>query len=115
VDAGDSAIGTLAYYQSSPDVQRYFCRVCSTSTFYACNDRPEIVNVAIGLLEAPDGARAEGFLSWDLGNTPTWVNDAKGGWREGLMERVQADAEEFRVARNYPKSWRRLEKEAKAG
>jgi hypothetical protein len=115
VDAVDSTIGTLAYYQSSQDVQRYFCKVCSTSVFYACDDRPDTVDVAIGLLEAPDGARAEGFLSWSLGDTPTWVNDTKGGWREGLMKRVQADAEEFRIARDYPKCWKRLEREAKAG
>lgn len=115
VDAGDSAVGTLTYYQSSPDVQRYFCKVCFASAFYACDDRPNIVDVAIGLLEAPDGARAEGFLSWTFGDTPEWVDDTKGGWREGLMKRVQADAEDFRVAKGYPKSWRRLEKEAKAG
>ena len=115
VDAGDSAVGTLAYYQSSPDVQRYFCKVCSTSVFYACEGRPEIVDVAIGLLEAPDGARAEGYLSWSFGDTPSWVDDTRGGWREGLVKRVLADAEEFRIARDYPKSWRRLEKEANSG
>ncbi|KAI2615799.1 Mss4-like protein [Hypomontagnella submonticulosa] len=115
VDTGDSAIGTLAYYQSSGDVQRYFCKVCSASAFYACDERPEIVDLAIGLLEAPDGARAEGYLSWDFGNTPAWVNDTRGGWREGLAKRVQADAEEFRIARDYPKNWKRLQKEAKGG
>ncbi|EOD45576.1 putative duf636 domain-containing protein [Neofusicoccum parvum UCRNP2] len=113
VDAGDPAVGTLTYYQSSPDVQRYFCKICSASAFYACDDRPEIVDVAVGLLEAPEGARAESFLSWSLGDDPAWVDDTKGGWREGLMKRVQADAEEFRIAKGYPKSWRRLEKEAK--
>lgn len=77
VDAGDPAVGTLAYYRSSPDVRRYFCRVCSASAFYACDDRPEIVDVAVGLLEAPDGARAEGLLSWGLGDTPGWVDDTK--------------------------------------
>ncbi|KAB2573622.1 hypothetical protein DBV05_g7712 [Lasiodiplodia theobromae] len=115
VDAGDPAVGTLAYYQSSPGVHRYFCKTCSTSAFYVCDDRPQIVDLAIGLLEAPDGARAEGFLSWTYGDVPEWMDDTKGGWREGLMKRVQADAEAFRIARGYPKSWRRLEKEAKAG
>jgi hypothetical protein len=114
VDSGDSAVGTLAYYQSSPDVQRYFCKVCSASVFYACDDRPEMVDVAIGLLEAPDGARAEEFLSWTLGETPSWVNDIKGGWREGLANRIQAQAEEFRVATDHPKSWTRDEKEVQA-
>lgn len=115
IDAGDDAVGTLACYQSSPDVHRYFCKVCSTSVFYACEDRPEIVDVAIGLLEAPDGARAEEFLSWNLGDAPVWVDDTRGGWREGLMKRVQADAEEFRIAAGYPKNWKRLDSEAGAG
>ncbi|KAI0382363.1 Mss4-like protein [Hypomontagnella monticulosa] len=111
VDAGDSAVGTLAYYQSSDDVQRYFCKVCSASAFYACEDRPEILDLAIGLLEAPGGARAETYLSWTFGDTPSWADDTKGGWRERMINRVQADAEEFRIARGYPKSWRRLDKE----
>ncbi|KAI9664768.1 MAG: hypothetical protein M1821_006216 [Bathelium mastoideum] len=115
VDAGDSAVGTLAYHQSSPDVHRYFCKVCSASAFFVRNDRPNIADVAIGLLDAPDGARAEGFLSWTFGDSLQWVNDTKGGWREGLMKRVQADAEEFRIAKGYPKSWRRLEEEAQSG
>ncbi|OJD40374.1 uncharacterized protein BKCO1_1000535 [Diplodia corticola] len=112
VDAGDHVVGTLAYYQSSPDVQRYFCKVCSSSAFYACDDRPETVDLAVGLLDAPDGARAEGFLSWLYGDRPAWVDDNKGGWREGLVKRAQAEAEEFRITREYPKSWRRLEQEA---
>lgn len=113
VDAGDPSVGTLAYYASSADVQRYFCKVCSASVFYACNDddRMDVVDVAIGLLEAPDGARAESFLSWDYGNNPTWSDDVKGGWRERMVERVQTEAEAFRIARGYPKSRRRLEKE----
>jgi hypothetical protein len=114
VDSGDPAVGTLACYQSSPDAQRYFCRVCSAAVFYLCDDRPEMADVAIGLLDSPDGARAEGLLSWNLGDTPVWVGDTKGGWREGLMKRVQNDAEEFRIAGGYPKGWHRLAREAKA-
>jgi hypothetical protein len=89
VDTGDPAIGTLAHYPSSLDIQRHFCKFCSASAFYACDDKPEIVGVAIGLLEAPDGARAEGFLSWSFGDIPTCVNNAKGGWRERLIKRIQ--------------------------
>jgi hypothetical protein len=113
VDAGDPAVGTLSYYQSSLDADRYFCKVCSTAVFYICDDRPEIVDLAIGLLEAPDGARAQGYLSWTLGDSPVWINDTKGGWREGLAKRVQADAEEFRIAKGFRKSWRRLARESK--
>lgn len=99
VDAGDYTVGTLAYYQSSPGKQRYFCKVCSTSAFFASNHEPEVVKLAIGLLEAPDGARAEGYLSWSFGDNLTGVDDTKGGWREELMRRVQTDAEGFRIAR----------------
>lgn len=111
-DAGDAAVGTLACYQSSVDAHRYFCRVCSAAVFYACEDRPEIVDVAVGLLEGR-GARAEEVLSWTLGEEPVWVDDVKGGWRDGLMKRVRRDAEEFRTGRGYEKSWRRLAKESK--
>ena len=112
VDAGDAAIGTLTYYRSSPDVQRYSCKVCSASVFYACDDRPDMVDVGIGLLESPDGARAEKYLSWSFGSPLGYIEDTNGGWREGLAKRVQAEAEEFRIARGYPKSWRRIQKEA---
>jgi hypothetical protein len=100
VDAGDTTIGTLAYYKSSSDVQRYFCKVCSATVFYAVDDRPEIVDVAVGLLDAPDGARAESFLSWASEGKLAWVEDTNGGWREGLMKRVQGEAEEWRIKRS---------------
>ncbi len=115
VDMANPEVGTLGYYQSSPGAQRYFCKRCSASVFYICDSRPEIADVAIGLLESPDGARAERYLSWTLGDALMWVDDTRGGWREGLMKRVQADAEEFRIASNYPVSWRRLAQEDKAG
>ena len=114
VDEGHPAVGTLTYYKSSPEVERYFCKVCSASALYAWDGRPAAVDVAIGLLEAPEGARAEGFLSWAFGDPLGWVEDTKGGWREGLAKRVQADAEAFRIARDYPKSWPRTEDEAEA-
>ena len=115
VDAGDASIGTLGYYKSSPDVQRYFCKVCSATVFYAADDRPEIVDAAVGLLDAADGARAESFVSWAFGGRSSWVDDTKGGWREGLLKRVEVEADEWRINRDYPKNWRRVEKEAKEG
>ncbi|KAF2877296.1 hypothetical protein BDV95DRAFT_589895 [Massariosphaeria phaeospora] len=62
VDA--SALGTLTYYASSPSTQRYFCRVCSASVFYASAERKGEVRVAIGVLGAGSGARAEGWVHW---------------------------------------------------
>ncbi|KAI8273692.1 hypothetical protein K4K60_010513 [Colletotrichum sp. SAR11_57] len=78
----DPRLGTLAMYESSRDVQRYFCSKCSASVFYAVNDRPGMVDIAVGLLQHPDGARAEGLLKWL--DKVGWAQDVAGGWREGL-------------------------------
>lgn len=56
--------GTLKTYNSSPGVTRSFCSVCGASAFYSVDDRQGLVNVAVGLLAAPDGARAESWLEW---------------------------------------------------
>lgn len=111
VDAKDPRMGTLAYYSSSPDVQRYFCSNCSACVFYAVDDRPEIVDVAIGVLESSDGARAEDFVSWAFGKVGS-SEDTKGGWREPFIQRVEEECEQWREKRGYPKNWRRIEREA---
>jgi hypothetical protein len=111
IDAHDPAIGTLRYYKSSPEVSRYFCGNCSACIFYANGKRPTFVDIAVGVLEAPDGARAEGMLSWAYGVDVSFREDGDGGWREGLFSRVEKDAEEYRVARGYPRNWHRLKKD----
>jgi len=113
IDAKDQTLGTLGYYQSSPDVHRYFCKTCSATIFFACDDRPEMVDVAIGVLDSKDGARAEGFLSWTLGGAVSWADDCKDGWREGMLKRVVKNAEEWRVKRGYPKNRRRIQADEK--
>ncbi|KAF2850573.1 hypothetical protein T440DRAFT_468547 [Plenodomus tracheiphilus IPT5] len=111
IDVGDDAVGTLAYYTSSPNVHRFFCSTCSACVFYTKPDRPTFVDIAIGILEASDGARAEGMLSWDYGGSITYREDGEGGWREGLFEEVEESGEEYRVERDYPKIWKRLQEE----
>lgn len=112
VDPGDPAIGTLACYESTPPhIYRYFCKLCSAWIFYTLDNRPQIVDLPIGLLAAPDGARAEVFLSWRYRDSPNWRDNTQGGWREWLVDRVVATAEEFRILRAYPKSWKRLQAE----
>ena len=113
VDAKAPQLGTLAYYSSSPDIQRYFCSNCSACIFYAADDRSEMINVAVGVLEASDGARAEGFFSWSFGKVgkPGRHNDTEGGWRESLIKHVEAESEKWREERGYPKNWRRVERE----
>ena len=106
VDRKDSVVGSLAYHASSPGVLRFFCSTCSATFFFAEDKRPDLLDVSVGLLDAPDGARAEGFLSWSLGKID-FKEDADGGWRAGLFERVEQACEKWRVARGYPKNFRR--------
>ena len=114
IDAHDSSIGTLSYYASSSGVLRFFCSTCSACIFYACDDRFETLDIAIGVLEASDGARAEGMLSWTFGKRIDYREDGDGGWRQGLFDRVEKDSEDYRIARGYPKNWKRV-KDEKAG
>ena len=113
-DGRDSRLGTLAFYASSNDVQRYFCSKCSATVFYAVDERPDIVDLAAGLLESPAGARAEDVLSWNFGGESAWRQDVMGGWREGLVKSIEKQAEEWRIERQYPKNWRRIAKEEAA-
>ncbi|KAK4111502.1 hypothetical protein N656DRAFT_829823 [Canariomyces notabilis] len=94
----DLGIGTLALFQSSPDVERYFCRRCAASVFFAVHDtdRMDMVDIAVGLLRHPDGARAEGLLSWKYGSVG-WIEDVKGGWREALVKGAVEGSEAWRV------------------
>ncbi|KAF4125082.1 Glutathione-dependent formaldehyde-activating enzyme [Geosmithia morbida] len=67
--ARDLKIGTLRVYASSPDVQRSFCTTCGATVFFTHADRcpsdeKQIVNVATGLLRAPEGTMAEDWLTW---------------------------------------------------
>ncbi|KFA55380.1 hypothetical protein S40293_05698 [Stachybotrys chartarum IBT 40293] len=106
--ARDARLGTLAAYASSPGVRRYFCARCSASIFYTNDKYPDDVDIPVGVLEHPGGAaRAEDFLVWEFG-TMGYVEDGKGGWREGFVEGVRRDAEEWRVKRGYPNSARRM-------
>lgn len=115
VDVHDPAIGTLTYYASSPGIQRYFCSTCSACIFYASDTRPTVIDVAMGLLEASDGARAEGLLSWPYGKRISFREDGDGGWREKLFDQVEKNAEEYRIARGYPKNSHRIVRDENGG
>jgi hypothetical protein len=56
--------GSMKTYRSSSNVTRTFCGVCGANIFWDGDERPSIVDVAVGLLDAGDGARAERLLSW---------------------------------------------------
>ena len=102
----DPRLSHLAYYASSDDVQRYFCSRCSASVFYAIDSRPNMVDLGSGLLDAPDGARAESVLVWTLG-LMIWPEDVKGGWREELVDSIKRNSEDWRIKNGIPVSWAR--------
>lgn len=56
--------GTLKEYRSSPGVSRTFCGRCGAIFAYHVDDRPKMVDIAVGLLDANSGARAEDWLEW---------------------------------------------------
>ncbi|KKY30076.1 hypothetical protein UCDDA912_g09987 [Diaporthe ampelina] len=98
----DPRLGTLAYYASSQDVQRYFCSRCSASVFYAVDDRTDIVDVAVGLFDSADGARAESLFCWSMVKSLpklVWRDDMLHGWRKQWLESVEAEAEKHRKHR----------------
>jgi hypothetical protein len=60
-------MGTLNSYESSKDIWRVFCRVCGATVFWHCKERPDLIDVSVGLLDPKEGARVEGWLDWWTG------------------------------------------------
>lgn len=56
--------GTMKQFESSPGVYREFCSMCGATVFWHCDERPGVVDVSVGLLRSPSGARAEDWLEW---------------------------------------------------
>ncbi|KAK5128353.1 hypothetical protein LTR85_003021 [Meristemomyces frigidus] len=56
--------GTLKPYRSSKRATRYFCGTCGASVFWNGDERPQVIDVAVGLLDAAEGSRAESWLDW---------------------------------------------------
>lgn len=111
-DTRDPRLGTLAMYKSSAHVDRYHCSRCSATVFYAVAHRPGTVEIAVGLLSHPSGARAEGILRWDYANLVFYDYD-KGGWREGFINQAKSERDEWRARRGYPEVWERVQEERK--
>lgn len=58
------AMGTLRQYESSDGIYREFCKICGATVFWHSGNRPDIVDVSVGLLDSARGARAEDWLEW---------------------------------------------------
>ena len=63
----DFRIGTLKQFESSPSVYREFCSECGATVFWHCDERPDLIDVSVGLLHAPGGVLALDWLDWHTG------------------------------------------------
>ena len=61
IDFKSSSLGS---FESSPGVYRHFCKVCGATAFWRCEERPDLIDVSVGLLQAPEGSRASTWLEW---------------------------------------------------
>lgn len=56
--------GTLKAYRSSKEATRRFCGQCGATVFWDGDARPGLIDVAVGLCSAEEGARAESWFEW---------------------------------------------------
>ncbi|KAF2167887.1 hypothetical protein M409DRAFT_53837 [Zasmidium cellare ATCC 36951] len=93
--------GTLRKYESSPGCYRYFCSRCGAIVFYDADGREFLKDVAVGLVDAPEGSRAESWFGWrtrrlgyrddDIPRAESFVLAIEKGLREWEASRPGAD------------------------
>ncbi|KAH8204257.1 hypothetical protein TruAng_001543 [Truncatella angustata] len=77
----DLTLGSIKTYKSSEPTTRGFCGVCGATVFLATTDRmpterQAILNVAMGVLRAPEGVTAGNWVSWRTAKV-AWADDAR--------------------------------------
>ncbi|KAF2827109.1 hypothetical protein CC86DRAFT_323020 [Ophiobolus disseminans] len=81
--------GAMRKYTSSIGVTRTFCSQCGANVFWHGDEgtfgRKDLVDVAVGLLDAPSGARAEEILAWWAGRVSFEENALHKGLASGLQ------------------------------
>ena len=77
---------SLTHYFSSDQSCRSFCNVCGAAVFFSMDKRPEIINVAAGLLRAEEGVMARCWMSWQWGRV-SWKEEST---QRDVMEAWQA-------------------------
>ncbi|KAI0145204.1 hypothetical protein GGR57DRAFT_306665 [Xylariaceae sp. FL1272] len=86
-------MGTMKTYASSEKSLRSFCGKCGATVFIKSGYRTPteeqtVLNLAMGILRASEGARAEKWVTWRCGK-PAWVDDTRDFDKEfadGLIE-----------------------------
>ena len=75
----------LKTYHSSAAAVREFCPICGATVFWHDSERPDLIDVSVGLLRSPSGARAESFLEWWTGRT-SFSEETKTGRTGGIAD-----------------------------
>ncbi|CAG7921038.1 unnamed protein product [Penicillium olsonii] len=76
--------GKMQRHNSSPGVYREFCGCCGATVFWHCDERPLLIDVSVGLLQA-NGVRAEDWLEW----APSRVSFAELAVQSDLIGRLE--------------------------
>lgn len=77
----------LQSYESSTGVMREFCAECGATVFWHDKWRPDLIDVSVGLFDAPEGVRAESWLDWWTGRV-SFAEDAGNGRHGEVAERA---------------------------
>lgn len=96
----DLMIGSSKSFRSTPNVLRTFCGTCGATVFYSCKERPTVVDIAVGLLRAPEGAMAENWAVWRAGKA-SWLQDGL-KYHEGFATALIEGMKEWGTARGHP-------------
>lgn len=65
--AANRGLEAMKYYQRTKAAWRSFCGACGSTIYYWNAERPDIVNIAAGILRAEEGALARRWLYWQPG------------------------------------------------
>lgn len=96
-------VGTSKAYHSTEDVVRTFCGTCGATVFYWCKERPEIVDVATGLLRAPEGVMAEKWAVWRAGRLAWPENGLR--YHEGFTRALMEGMKRWGRERGHPEEF----------
>jgi hypothetical protein len=89
----------LRSYNSSPGVVREFCGTCGATVFWHDAERPDLIDVSIGLLRSPIGARAEDWLDWWTDRVSFSEDGIRGRKSLGIIQGLEKGFKEMGEAR----------------
>lgn len=81
---------------TSDGTKRHFCKKCGANVFWWSVKRARLIDVAVGLLDAPSGARAEQWLEWHADR----VSFSQEGLNKGLIEGLGKGIKEWKESRD---------------